>query len=34
MYTPKSNLFTNKMYVKLDVLGPAMMNWIGEEVDS
>jgi hypothetical protein len=31
---PKSNLFTNKMYVELDVLGPEMMNWIGGEVDS
>jgi hypothetical protein len=24
----------NKMDVELDVLGPAMMNWIGGEVDS
>jgi hypothetical protein len=34
MYMPKSNLFTNKMDAELDVLGPAMMNWIGGEVDS
>jgi hypothetical protein len=34
MYTPKSNLFTNKMDVELDKLGPAMMNWICGEVDS
>jgi hypothetical protein len=33
-YTPKSNLFANKMNVELDVLRPAMMNWIGGEVDS
>jgi hypothetical protein len=24
----------NKMYVQIDVLGPAMMDWIGGEVDN
>jgi hypothetical protein len=31
-YTPKCNLFANKMNVELDVLGPAMMNGVGGEV--
>jgi hypothetical protein len=33
-YTPKCNLFADKVNVELDVLGPAMMNGVGREVDS
>jgi hypothetical protein len=33
-YTPKCHLFANKVNVEHDVLGPAMMNGVGGEVDS
>jgi hypothetical protein len=33
-YTPKCHLFANKVNVELDVLGPAMMNVVGGEIDS
>ena len=29
----KSYLFPHKMYIKFNVLGALMMNWVGREVD-